>query len=84
MESISQSGRSILSHNPCPVNPLLQLGSIWELGKHQSAANSCVFAYLWLASQASDVGSIPIARENNPRSFVSISFHVLFVAVGLA
>jgi hypothetical protein len=37
----------ILSHHPCPVNPLLQLESIWELEKRQIAANSCVFAYLW-------------------------------------
>jgi hypothetical protein len=47
MESTSQSGRLILSHDSCPVNPLLQLESIWELEKRQIAADSGVFAYLW-------------------------------------
>ena len=35
--------------------------------KRQNAANLCVFAHLQQASQASDVGSIPIARSNVPR-----------------
>jgi hypothetical protein len=33
--------------------------------KRQNAANLCVFSYLQQASQASDVGSIPIARSIN-------------------
>jgi hypothetical protein len=33
--------------------------------KRQNAANLCVFSYLQQASQASDVGSIPIARSKS-------------------
>jgi len=36
------------------------------LEKRQNAANLCVFSHLQQASQASDVGSIPIARSINP------------------
>jgi hypothetical protein len=50
--------------------------------ERQNAANLCVFARLQLASQASHVCSIPIVRENNPCSFVRISFHVPFVPIG--
>jgi hypothetical protein len=34
--------------------------------KRKIAANFCVFSYIQQASQASDVGSIPIARSINP------------------
>jgi hypothetical protein len=37
-----------------------------KFAKRQNAANLCVFAFLKQASQASDVGSIPIARSKHP------------------
>ena len=47
--------------------PLLQWNPFENFEKRQNAANLCVFAHLQQASQASDVGSIPIARSNVPR-----------------
>ncbi len=43
---------------------LFQLESIWETEKRTNAANSNVFVSSAKASQASDVGSIPIARTH--------------------
>src|SRR5713101_3966147 len=47
------------------VFPPLQLKDIRNV---LNAANSSVFRFLFLASQVSDTGSIPVARSRNPGS----------------
>ena len=60
----------------CPQQ-ILRRCSNWNpfenLAKRQIAANLCVLSRLQQASQASDVGSIPIARSINPDESISLT-----------